>query len=169
MAGVMLDENADEALQRAKHRPVQHHRHYLLARGRDVKSAETARQVQIDLDRAALPIAADRVAQHVFELWSVKGALTLVQRPRPPGFFQRLLERALGLVPYRVVAEALLWPVGEFDPHVVEAEVGIDREQLIVDRERLLRDLLLGDENMGVVLGEGARAQETVERARGVA
>jgi hypothetical protein len=50
-----------------------------LAVRRDVEGAETLRQVEVDLRRAALPVAADRVAQHIFELRPVEGALARVQ------------------------------------------------------------------------------------------
>ena len=49
--------------------------------------------------------------------------------------------------------------------HVVEAEVAIDREDLVVDLQGLLRDLLLGDEDMRIVLGERAHAHQPVQRA----
>ena len=57
-------------------------------------------------------------------------------------------------------------PVGELDAHVGEAEILVDRQDQVVDLEGFLRDLLLGDEDMGVVLGEGAHAHQPVQRAR---
>ena len=41
----------------------------------------------------------------------------------------------------------------------------IDRQDQIVDLEDLLGDLLLGDEDVRVVLGEGAHAHQPVQRA----
>ena len=74
MPGVVLDQDGGEALERAEHGAMDHHRHRLLAVRPDIEGAEPHRHVEIDLDRAALPVAADRVAQHIFELRSVKGA-----------------------------------------------------------------------------------------------
>ena len=139
MAGIMLDHDAGEALERAEHRAVQHHRRHLVGVLVDIEGAEPARHVEIDLHGAALPVAADGVAQHVFELRAVEGAFALVQRPRPAGRFERLHQRGFGLVPDRVVADALVRPVGEFDAHVVEAEILVDRQDQIVDLEHLLR------------------------------
>ena len=82
MAGIMLDQDAGEALERAEHRAVQHHRRHLVGVLVDVEGAEPARQVEIDLHGAALPVAADGVAQHVFELRPVEGAFAFVERPR---------------------------------------------------------------------------------------
>ena len=131
----------------------------------DIERAEPAGHVEIDLHGAALPVAADGVAQHVFELGAVEGAFALVERPRPAGGFERLHQRRLGLVPHGIVADALFRPVGKFDAHVVEAEIPIDRQDQIVDLEDFLGDLLLGDEDVRVVLGEGAHAHQPVQRA----
>ncbi len=142
MAGEMLDQDAGETLQRAEHRPVDHHRRHLVGVLVDVERAEPARQVEVHLHGAALPVAADGVAQHIFELRPVERALALVQRPRPPGSFQRRHQGGLGFVPHRIVADALVGAVGEFDAHVREAEILIDREDHVVDLEDLLGDLL---------------------------
>ena len=85
----MLDEDAGEAFERAEHRAVQHHRRHLVGMFVDVERAEPAGQVEVDLHGAALPVAADAVAQHIFKLWPVEGAFAFVERPRPAGGFQR--------------------------------------------------------------------------------
>ena len=62
MPGVMLDEDADETLERAEHGAVDHHRHGFLAVRSDIEGAEPPRKIEIDLDGAALPVAPDGVA-----------------------------------------------------------------------------------------------------------
>ena len=76
--GGVLQQDAGEALHRAEHRPVDHHRRLLVAVGVDVEGAEALRQIEIDLGGAALPVAADGIAQHVLELRAVEGALARV-------------------------------------------------------------------------------------------
>ncbi len=44
----------------------------------DVRRAEPVGQVQVDLVRAALPVAADRIAQHELEFRSVECAFARV-------------------------------------------------------------------------------------------
>ena len=44
----------------------------------DVEGAEPLRQVEVDLGGAALPVAADGVAQHVFELRPVERAFARI-------------------------------------------------------------------------------------------
>src|SRR5262249_57228599 len=82
MAAVVLDENPDEALERAEHGAVEHHRRHLVRVFVDIEGAETTGHVEIDLHGAALPVATYGVAQHVFELWPIEGALALVEGPR---------------------------------------------------------------------------------------
>ena len=71
------------------------------------------------------------------------------------------------MVPRRVGADALLRPGRELDREIaVEAEVAIGRQDQVVDLEALLGHLLLGAEDVRVVLGEGAHAHQPVQRAR---
>ena len=70
----------------------------------DVLGAEALRQHEIDLQGAALPVAADGVPQHEFELGTVKGALARVQGVFEARGLDRRLQRAFGLVPGRVAA-----------------------------------------------------------------
>ena len=66
----------------------------------------------------------------------------------------------------RVRADALFRARGELHHHLVEAEVGIDRHHQIVDLQDLRLELLLGAEDMRVVLREAAHAHQPVQRAR---
>ena len=132
-------QNAGEALERAEHGAVDHHRHGLLAVGPDIEGAEPHRHVEIDLDRAALPVAADRVAQHIFELRPVEGALARIELIIEAGRLHRALQRGFRLVPDLVGADPLVRPVGEFDAHIGEAEIPIDRQHLLVELARIPR------------------------------
>src|ERR1044072_8909483 len=74
-AGMMLDQYAEEALERAEDRAVKHHRHVLLAVLAAVEGAEPLGHDVIELERAALPGPADRVGEVEFELGRIEGAL----------------------------------------------------------------------------------------------
>jgi hypothetical protein len=90
-------------------RAVDHHRLLLLRILVDIEGAEAFRQVEVDLRRAALPVAADGVAQRVFELRPVEGALALVDADldASAGFgrhlVEHLLQDILGVIPHRIV------------------------------------------------------------------
>src|SRR5439155_9870869 len=69
ISGVMLDQNADEALHRAEDRPVQHNRCMSAAILTNIDRAEPPRHVEVELHGTALPLSAERVTQVEFELW----------------------------------------------------------------------------------------------------
>jgi hypothetical protein len=71
------------------------------------------------------------------------------------------------VIPERVIAEALLRPRRELDPRL-EAEQAVDLEAEVDAAGNLVADLLLGAEDVRVVLREGARAQQAVEGAGGL-
>ena len=75
----MLDRHAEEAFEAAQDGAVQHHGNPAAAVFRDVFGVQPFRQHEIDLQGAALPVAADRVAQHELQLGAVEGAFAGVQ------------------------------------------------------------------------------------------
>src|ERR1700746_3703895 len=78
--GIVFDQDADETLHRAEDRPLEHDRgmaHAILA---DIDGSEPPRHVEIKLNRAALPLPAERVAEVEFELRPVERALAGVER-----------------------------------------------------------------------------------------
>jgi hypothetical protein len=61
----MLDQDADEPLAGAEDGPVDHVRRVLGTVLAGIGELEPVRHVHVDLDGAALPLAADRVLQHL--------------------------------------------------------------------------------------------------------
>ena len=121
----------------------------------------------VELDRSQLPRAADRVGHVQVDLRSVEGAVALVQLVREPLATQGALERALGGVPHLVRADALLRPGGQLEPRL-EAEDLVQEEPEVEAADDLVLDLLLGAEDVGVVLGEGAHPQQAVQHPAGL-
>ena len=140
-ACVFLDQDADEALEGSEDGPVQHDRPVFLAVLADIGRVEPFRQHEIHLQRAALPVAPERVAQHELQLGAVEGAFARIHLEGDAGGLDRMPERRFGPVPGRVVAGAHRRPVGEIYQNVVEAEVAIDRRQQIAERLGLGVDL----------------------------
>src|SRR6201990_82944 len=125
----MLDENADEALHRAADRAMHHDRRLLAAIMVDVERAEPLRQIEVDLRGAALPVAADGIAQHVFELRPVERAFARIDRGLDAivalgDALQHILHDAFGVIPRLVRADALFWSRRELHGEIArEAEV----------------------------------------------
>ena len=100
-AGEVLDQDADEPLERAEDRPVDHHRPLGLPVGVDVVELEALRQHgEVDLDGGDLPVAPQRVLDVDVDLRSVERAvarLQLVGQRRSA--LERVVQRLLGDVP----------------------------------------------------------------------
>src|SRR5690606_5547449 len=58
MPRMVLEQDADEAFERSKDRPMQHHRRMLLSVLSHVRCSQPTWHVQVDLQRSALPIPA---------------------------------------------------------------------------------------------------------------
>ena len=131
----------------------------------DIFGIQAFRQVGIDLQRAALPVTADGVAQHEFQLRAIEGALAGVQFEFNAGDGAGFAQRALGLIPEFIAADAGFRPVAELDAELGEAEVAVDAGQQLDEFGGFRRDLVRGAENMRIVLGERPHPHDAVQRA----
>ena len=116
--------------------------------------------------RAALPGPPDRVGQVEFELGPVEGAFArqlLVGGARSPA--SAASTQRFRAVPGASSLEAVIRPRRELDRIIGEAEIAIDPVEQGAERLRLVLHLVLGAEDVGVVLGELAYPHQAVERA----
>jgi hypothetical protein len=132
--------------------------------GVGIGELELLRHVVVQLHRPQLPGAADRVGHVEVDLRPVEGSVAGVVLELEALVDERALEGRLRPVPHLVAADALLGARGQLEPRL-EAEDVVDREAEVEAALDLLRDLLLGAEDVGVVLGYVADPQEPVERA----
>ena len=159
----MLHQDPGEALHRAEQGAVDHHRALLAVVG--VGEVEALRHGEVDLAGAALPGAAQRIGDVEVDLRPVEGAVAGVERVLAVLALQRGAQRLLGLLPLLVAADRLLGPGRELDPHVLEAEPRVKLVDRLADPGHLADDLLRRAVDVGVVLGEGADAEEAVQDA----
>src|SRR5690242_11691046 len=103
---MVLDQYADEALERAHDRAVQHHRGLSRVVLVDVFGAQPARHHEIDLDRTALPRPPDTVLQVVLDLRPIEGTLAGELLPFHAALAQSGAQAVFGLVPDFVRPEA---------------------------------------------------------------
>src|SRR6266851_9231995 len=149
-ARIMLDQDADEALHRPQDRAVQHHRDMTRAILADIARAEPPRHCEIDLKGAALPLAAERVAQVKFELRPIEGTLARVERVAQPCGLDSVAQRRFGAIPDLVRAGANRRPIGQLDADLLEPEIAVDRQQQLAERDSFGRDLILRAEDVRV-------------------
>ena len=115
-----------------------------------------------------MPGAPQAVTERELQLGSVERALSGLVAPGEAGAARRVGEQRLGPVPDGVVAEAVRWTAREGDLEVLEAERRVQRPQAPDEAKELVRDLFLAAEDVPVVLGELAQAEQTVEGSRGL-
>jgi len=165
-ARVVLDQYSDEALHRAEDCPMQHQRGVGQTVLADVLGPEQFGQHRVELQRAALPVASNRVPQHELELRAVEGTLPGFSVYSSPAASQAPFRAASALSTARPSRRA--WPaVGELDRDLGEAEVLVHALQQRAEGGRLRVDLVLGAEDVCVVLSERAHAHDPVQRADG--
>ena len=129
-------------------------------------ASQALRQHEIDLQRAALPLPPDRIAQHEFQLGAVERALAGIEHVVDAGDRTRLLERALRAIPRLVAARTHSRAIAEPDVKPGKTEIRVDRAEQVDEADCLVGDLRLGAEDMRVVLREGPHPHDAVQRAR---
>src|SRR5690554_5732462 len=160
----MLHEDADKALQAAGERAVKHDRGLLGVVGGGIAQLEAKRELVVELNRGRLPTAAQTIAHLKVNLGAVKRAVALVDAIGAPRGVPRVLERGFGALPHRDLADKFLRARGQLDIIVqVNERVGLV-DHLQKERD-LIADLLLGAEDMRVVLAELAHPRGARKRA----
>src|SRR5690606_2109652 len=152
---VVLDQPAHEPLHRAQQRAVDHDWPVRAVVRPDVLELEALRQVEVELERGALPLTAERVHQHDVDLRAVERTSALVHlvvQAAPLEHLAELLGR--GVVDGRV-ADRLLRPGGE-ERVVLVPERGHHVRDQVEQPVVLFVDLVRRTEDVGVVLREAA-------------
>ena len=174
MTREVLDQDAEEAFHRPADGTVHHDRLLLFRIRADVERTETLRQVEVDLRCAALPFPADRIPQRVLELRAVERTFARqdIRLDAPARLLLDLLEHArhdlFGVIPVLVGTDALFGTCRQLDHDLLEAEVLIDRQDQVVDLQALCSKLLLGAEDVRIVLRKAANAHQPVQCAGGL-
>ena len=165
---VMLEEDAEKALETSDQRPVEDHRTMPAAGASGEAELESGGQDQVHLDRPTLPGASQAVAQRELQLRPVERTLSRLMPPGETGGSRRVGEQGLCPVPDCVVPEAIRGTAGEGDLEVLEAERRVQRPQAPDEPQQLARDLVLATEDVPVVLRELTQAEQAVERSGGL-
>ena len=168
-AGVVLDQDAEEALDRAVQRAMHHQRLVRLAVLADVLQPEAARQREIELHGGKLPLAADGVHQLHVDLGPVERGFIGHHFGLDLQLVAGALQGAFGHLPLLgravVLAAGAAIPGGKLGVVLLEAVGGqrIDGELQAV--HHFVFDLLRRAEDVRVVLREAAHAEQSVQHA----
>ena len=147
----MLDQDADEALERPVERPVHDVEVVLGVVGPYVLQAEARGHLRVELDRPHLPLAPERVVHEEVDLRAVEGAFAGRDRVRDLVQAQRLLDGGFVAVPLLVGADLVVRPRRELGARL-QAEQLVQVAGLLDTARDLVLDLLFGAEDVRVVL-----------------
>src|SRR6266478_5373748 len=168
-ARVVFDQDAEEALDGAEQRAVHHERLMLGAVFADVLQAEARGEIEIELHGGELPGTADRVDELDVDFRAVERAFAYHLFERNVHALHGVSESGCGAGPVFGLCGVLFrmrWiPIGVFDFKFFEAEMFHDGESKIDAGLDFGFDLRGHAEDMRVVLGEAADAQQAVEHA----
>src|SRR6266571_1261423 len=168
-AGVMLDQDAEEALHGTEQGAVNHERLMLGAVFGDVLQAEASGQIKIELHGGELPGAADGVNELDVDLGAVEGGFALHFLERDVHALHGVGERGGGAAPVfgftGVIFGVRGIPIGELDFEFVEAKIFHDGVGEIDAGFDFRFDLRGHAENVRVVLRESADAEQAVKHA----
>ena len=163
----VFDEDADEALHRAEDGAVQHDGLLVAAVLGDVLEVEVLRQLEVELQGADLPLAAERVLHLEVDLRAVEGAVALVDFVIAFAVLavEDLLELFFRNIPRLDVAHKVVGARRKLRL-AAHAERRIDLVGDVHDVAHLSGDLVFHEEGVVVVLTEELHAEKAVELAR---
>src|SRR5579859_1611552 len=151
----MLEQDADEALERAVKRAVNHIRRVLMVVGAHVRATETRRLLPVELDRSHLPGATERVVHEEVDLRPIEGAFPFCDAVTKADSLERPPQDALGVIPLLVGAELVVGSRGELCvSELAHSERVVEEVDVVEHRVDLLLDLVLHTEDVGIVLAE---------------
>lgn len=164
LAGKVLNQNTDEALDRAKAHAVQHDGALLGAVGVHVLQVKVERHLEVELHGTALPGATERVLQVEVDLGTVEGAVALVDLVVHVQLLQSGAQTLLGARPVLVGAHGVLGAGGKLYV-VLKAKLlvhGVDEVDYAHD---LVGQLVGAHKQVGIVLVKAAHAEQAVQGA----
>src|SRR5215471_6001364 len=166
VAGRVLDQDPDEALERAEDRPVHDDRPVLAPVLADIAQVEALGVLEVALDRAELPRTAERVLDAEVDLRPIERAVAGRHDVRTLRLLERGRQRLFAPIPLLVGPDPLLGTQPERDLHVGEPERSVDGVGEFEESLDLLLDPLERSEDVRVVLAEGPHAREAGRDAR---
>src|SRR5688500_4584798 len=116
--------------------------------GTGVLELEALRQVEVQLDRRALPETADGGAELDIDLGAIDTPAPLVHPEVDPFPLQRALQRGFGPVPDGIIAQPLGWPSGDLEVQLEAEGLPHHTIHLVEAQKDLVLDLIGSTEDV---------------------
>src|SRR5579875_3784677 len=149
---------------------MDHHRTMGVTILADILQLEILRLHKVELDRRALPLAAQGVAHHKIHLWTIESRLANTLTVLDTAVLQGSAQRTLSQLPDLIAAHVVLFLIWiaqrKANPVVIEA-VGIEDLQRQIDSAvELFLNLVGAQKDMSIILRQAAHARQTRQYAR---
>ncbi len=145
---------------------MQHDRILATVVFRNVLGTQTDRQIEVQLQGAALPYPTETILEGELDFRTVERALARLQVVRQTSAVECGSQRRFGTVPKLVGAYTLFRASGQFEFDILETEIGVDIQRELDERGRLGLHLVFGTEDVRIVLGEATHAHDAVQGTR---
>ena len=119
-------------------------------------------QVEIHLYGAALPFAANRIFERVFDLRAVKGTIPLGNHKLAARMAQAVHQRLFGLVPEFVRTDARSRTGRDFVQDVGKAKICIHLLKHLGEGVAFSQNLVFGAKNVPIILRKAAHTHDAV-------
>src|SRR4051794_34304520 len=131
-----------------------------------IGGTEATGHIEVDLQRATLPIATDGVPQDEFQLGAVKSTLPRIQAVFETELRQRFLQSGFCFVPDLVGSDTFRRAIRELDSNIVEPEFRVQAQDQFGHADALFEQLVHRAEAVTVVLSEGAYPHQPMQCTR---
>ena len=140
---------------------MKHDRFNVFAIFINIETAEAVRQVDVELNRAALPGTSHGVAEFEIEIRSVESAIARVDLIFMTRIFAGLRQNLFGFIPEGDLADKIIG-AGRKNDAVAKAENVIDFIEDTHDVLHFAFDLVAAEQDVSIVLGNRADAEQSI-------
>ena len=164
--GVVLDQNAEEALQRSEQGPVDHVWPLFGSVPIDEGHVEALRLIEIELNRRQLPLPPDRVLDLQVDLGPVECSAAFIDFIAEAFFLNRPPQRFGRIVPTLGIPHRFFGAGREICRDIAEAEALEHVEREAQNFRYFLLHLIGSHEEVRIILSEPADSEQAVHRPR---
>lgn len=169
MKGKIIDKNEEEKLNREEDGEMDNERMIILRIREDIEGEEELRKVEIEMSGEEMKLKEDGVIKSILKIRKVERK---IERKNEGIDIVRMMKdmikkgnnKDLGKIKKIIREKEILRESREIDGDLIEEEIIIERKDKIIDLKELRRNMILGEENMRIVMSEKEKKNKKVKR-----
>lgn len=169
MKGKIIDKNEEEKLNREEDGEMDNERMIILRIREDIEGEEELRKVEIEMSGEEMKLKEDGVIKSILKIRKVERK---IERKNEGIDIVRMMKdmikkgnnKDLGKIKKIIREKEILRESREIDGDLIEEEIIIERKDKIIDVKELRRNMILGEENMRIVMSEKEKKNKKVKR-----